>query len=132
MAGVVVNTREAYTERTRSLRFHSRWVKSGTAMKAVDVIGKYNKFKAEPVKDAIDRIQRNDPNARFSIGREGSPVIYVETGKPRSALGVFSSMSKNYRPDEIDKVIGGPRAEKYRGRLPKKRSSASVVRAWWD
>jgi len=83
-------------------------------------------------RDALERVQRKDPNATFSIAREGSPAIYVQTGKPRSVIGVFSAMGANYGPDELDKVTGSPNAQRYLDRLPKKSDWTSVVRAWWD
>ena len=83
-------------------------------------------------RDALERVQRKDPNATFSIAREGSPAIYVQTGKPRSVIGVFSAMGANYGPDELDKITGNRNAERYLSRLPKKSGGMSVVRAWWD
>ena len=132
MAGVVENTRKAYNKSTRNLNFHSAWVKVRTAKDAVDAIGTYNQFRPSSVKGALDQVQGNDPNARFSIGREGSPVIYIETGKPRSVIGVLSSMDPYRKPDELEKVTGGQRTRQRLARLPKKSDGKSVVRAWWD
>lgn len=129
MGGVVDNTRKAYNESTRDLSFYSRWVKARTAVKAVGEIGQYGQFIPSSVQDAIKRIQRKDPNAEFSVGREASPVVYVRTGKPRSALGVFSAMSDYKRPDEIDKVT----KQRNKDRVPGGgKRGKSLVRAWWD
>lgn len=125
-----------YAKNSTTYDHHSRWVNARTAADAVEsmtVAGRdsYNYFKPDKAAAAIEAIAEKDPNALFSLGREGSPVIYVQTYKPSSAIGVLSSMENKYQPDELGKVTG-KRGWGRLERLPKRRPGASVVRAWWD
>ena len=108
-------------------QFTTQWLSADTAAEAIATVDSYNYFKGSKVADAVRRIGRKDPNARFKFGREGSPVLYVETRKPGVAIGVLSSkpmLGAMGTPDELWKVPGR--------RVTNVRSGHSLVRAWWD
>lgn len=122
------------------------------AMALVKWVGQYNAFDPVNVRDAISVIEGADPDARIAIGREGSPVIYVDVDPSTSTKvwDVFDRMGSG--PDELDYVYPedvGPSDVLDKGTVhayscahdeppvpeggeAKPRSGHDVIRAWWD
>lgn len=73
----------------------SEWVSPRDASELVEIIGGYNAFNPETVQEMLSDIERLDPTARVALGREGSPVIYVETEDPKGVLSIFDSQWNN-------------------------------------
>jgi hypothetical protein len=101
------------TDERRCLNFRVR-LSPEAAIEAVTAIDSYNGFDKTRVIPAIEQIVAANPTARLNIGREGSPVIYVE--------GVFSdtqdavmAILRDAAADEVGVTDGG-----------------YAVRAWWD
>lgn len=129
MASSIDTVRKAFRGNSGPYRLHTTWLTPASAAQLARNIGSYNKFDGEVTAKALQRIGELDPNARFSVGRESSPVVYVETRKPGVSIGVFGNVTRNHRPDEVDRgPFRGPTSTEH----PGKRSGHSVVRAWWD
>lgn len=108
--------KSAFVDDIRCLSFlTSDWLTPEQARKAVQFIGGYNAFTPESAADIIAAIEKVDPDARFAIGREGSPVIYVETEDATAIMGVIDgewdngqdSPFHNGAPDELSEVEPG-------------------------
>lgn len=127
MTKAVEMVRRKFTRKHKDTRFLTRWLSASTAADAISTVGTYNYFDGDEVASVVLAIGNKDPNARFKFGREGSPVLYVETRKPRVALGVLGNsqmLGAMGSPDELEKVKTGL--------VNNVRSGHSLVRAWWD
>lgn len=125
MAKAVDKVRRSFTKSGKDSQFITQWLSGKTAAEAIRTVDEYNYFRGEETAGAVMRIAEKDPNARFKFGREGSPVLYIETRKPRVAIGVISQLLDKWRePDELQKVPGS--------RATNVRNGHSLVRAWWD
>jgi len=103
-----------YSRGMRCLGFlASEWVDAERARELLAVIGPYNAFEPGTVADILDSVVENaDPDARFAIGREGSPVIYVETSEPEHVIDISGRSWPNgddapfgdASPDELNEV----------------------------
>lgn len=110
-----------YSHEDRCLSFlTSDWFDSAAAAReALESIGPYNAFDPETAGDILEAIVRDaDPDARFAVGREGSPAIYVETDDAEAVRAVFDRRWTNddadapwqrAGPDELA-VLDDPRA----------------------
>jgi len=129
MVGEVDKVRRKYSRSGKDIRFTTAWLDDEETQRAVSAAGQQNRFYPQAVARVIRRIAEKDSNARFSFGRSGSPLLFIETRKPQLSIGVISSMDRLREPDELSKVVDP-------GHLvvepPKKRSGHSIVRAWWD
>lgn len=104
----------AYVNDVRCLSFlASGWLTADYAADAVELVGQYNAFKPDTVAEMIEAIESADPDALFAIGRESSPVIYVETDRPGAVIDVFNGDWVNDEetrafadgtPDELSEV----------------------------
>ena len=128
----------------------SHFVSIDAVTELTSLIGRYNRFTPHRVNSLLNEVAENDPEARVAVGREGSPVLYVETTNPEMVKGVFA----NY-PDEVMDVEqeGVGNARTYEGEdwdidahstcrhdtpvvpvteYPECDSDKSYVRLWWD
>lgn len=65
----------------------SEWLTADRTREALQVIGQYNAFDPDPVGEMVSHIEDEiDPGALFAVGREGSPVVYVETDDPEAVI----------------------------------------------
>jgi hypothetical protein len=162
---VRTEVQQAYADNTdadgrRCLSFcSSQWVTPRDAGRLCRLIGSYNGFspelfrKVELWADLADA----DPTARCAVGREGSPVVYVDTERPDAVMETFGSLRAtgvfDPCPDELDTVdyVGLGSTDRYGDGDDKfdphmschhdtpvvpvsdyPRARASVVRVWWD
>jgi hypothetical protein len=130
----------------RALTAHTGWLDATVAGQALREIGRYNAFHAETVAEGLEEMPED---AFFSVGREGSPVLYVTTRHPEDAKQVLRDLERD-RPavnDELQKYVrGGVQLEKVSVAPDELSSAASttyphmaddggerhVIRAWWD
>lgn len=117
----------AYVEEMRCLAFlTSDWLTPAAAASVVEYIGPYNRFDPDTVGSMLDAITEAYSDALVAVGREGSPVLYVETDAPETVMRVLgptsyeeaeSPMFPEGRPDELGRVepgaVGNRRQEMY-------------------
>ena len=118
----------------RSLHFVTdAWLTPDVAEDAVDVVGPYNYFEPETMHDLIDAVEAIDHDARFAVGREGSPVLYIKTV---AGLDVAGSISRStYAIDEfsvLDVDTFRAHVEDLENEGPSVESGYQYVRMWWD
>jgi hypothetical protein len=116
----------------QSRQFHTDWMDDKTAKECVREIGSYNGFSAGYVTAAIDGMP---DSARFVVGREDSPSLYIWTDRADEVVDELeqSNPFAAKAPDELDAY---PNAEQY----PQPQGNADgpepgqpvLVRAWWD
>lgn len=110
---------DAYTHDMRCLSFlTSGWFHEEGAIQAANIIEDYNAFGAESVAELIDAITDTDSDARFAVGREGSPVIYVECEDAQAVVDTIEAAgSYSIGPDELGEVppggVGSARKDLY-------------------
>ena len=92
---------------------------AGLTKECVLAAGAYNDFVPDLVNHAIDEITALDPQATFTVGREYSMVLYIES---RLSLTQVKRILTQASPDEIDLVESMP--------MPRGRSRR--IRVWWD
>jgi hypothetical protein len=146
----------------RCLSFLSSvWVTPRDAARLTGIIGEYNGF--DPLymseEGVWEEIADADPTARCAVGREGSPVVYIETERPDEVSAILAGLSGRGTfpptPDELAKTEHvGTASRSYYGSgedqrdphsmckhdspvvpvsdYPQPRDGAAVVRAWWD
>jgi len=144
----------AYTGGMRCLSFlTSAWLDPEVAKRTVQYIGPYNQFDPDVTGRMLDRLPGD---AMLAVGREGSPVLYVQTHRPEAAKGAFNT-HPGHSPDVLREVeptfVGSARSPIY-GQSDGLRDphsacdhesppvpveeyaptddSARYVRAWWD
>lgn len=100
------------TDQNRCLNFRVGFNDPRAAAEACVIIDSYNEFDGRRVAKVITDIAVLDKYARVSVGREGSPVVYVSSWS--GDLDIIQGMLKSARPDECDLESG------------------NTVRAWWD
>ena len=95
----------------RSLQFHSTWIDAETANQCIRTIGTYNRFDPTYVTTAVNEMP---DSARFVVGREASPVIYLWTEQPVEVLDIFEqSGSEAYdRQQELYAELSAIEAER--------------------
>lgn len=99
---------DAYTHDMRCLSFlTSDWLHEEGAIQAANIIEDYNRFGAEDVEALIAAIIDTDPDARFAVGREGSPVFYVETDDAQAVVDAIEAVGGYTGPDELGEVSAG-------------------------
>jgi len=134
---------ERYTRSDRCLNFIlSGWVHADRARQLVTLIGDYNRFNPKRAMEAIGMTAFRDESARFLVGREGSPSLYIDTANPSRI--VESMKSRQFMADEVAVVsadqIGGlshimcehtdAHAAYYAE--PETDADREYVRMWWD
>jgi len=123
-----------FSHNMRSLRFLTdAWLAPADAKDAVDVVGPYNHFEPETMHDLIGAVEAIDHDARFAVGREGSPVLYIKTV---AGLDVAGSISRStYAIDEfsvLDVDTFRAHVEDLENEGPSVESGYQYVRMWWD
>lgn len=98
----------------RCLNFRARFSPEA-AVRAVEAIDEYNAFDKARVIPALEEIVAANPTVRLNIGREGSPVIYVEGLYDPAEWDGVMALLREAGADEVDIANGG-----------------YAVRAWWD
>lgn len=89
----------AFSNDMRCLSFLSpTWLTAEDAAAAISHIGEYNAFDPEAVGALLSAIEEAAPHARFAIGREGSPAIYVQTGMTDTVMSAIED--HHVSPDE--------------------------------
>ena len=129
----------------------SEFVPITEVIQLTHLIGRYNRFNPEDTNDRLDQVIERDPQARVAIGREGSPVLYIETKDQRMVLDVFGNYPDEASEVEVPEDIGNARkyveedwdidphskcrhesppvaVEDY----PECNTDLSYVRLWWD
>lgn len=75
------------------------WAPARYAIMGCDIIDNYGNFLREQVKSCIKSFSElTDIFAGFALGRENSPVLYIETYKPKMAKALFEEQT---RPEEV-------------------------------
>lgn len=78
----------------------SRWMDLEEAIEALGVIGPYNAFDPGDVAEMLREIDGRVDGARFAVGREGSPAIYVEADDPDAVEDVFGPRRYEIDPED--------------------------------
>lgn len=102
-----------YNESTRMLMFHSTPIEADKLQEALDLIGTYNEFDSKIVGREL---LKQWPNAKFVVGREYSPCVYVITGAAGfwgDWLETFKMVRFGIHADEMGEKVG-------------------TIRFWWD
>jgi hypothetical protein len=149
-----------YSHDMRCLSFlTSVWVSPTRAGELVEQIGGYNRFTPDALCGGggiLEAVADADPDARVAVGREGSPVLYVETTDAAAVLDAFS-VGYSTEPDELSEVdpgdVGSARKDLYGDgedqihphstcnheappvpvdEYAPTRDGREYVRAWWD
>lgn len=103
------------TDAERVLNFRVRFNTKAGAFAAIRSIGDYNAFDGDQVADALDKVLPEDRSiTTISVGREGSPVIYVGPFYPGDPAAAVKNALRDVHADELD--------------MTKHRE----LRAWWD
>lgn len=111
--------RMGYDEPTRNLNFRVGFYTffgiSDPVCEAIRAIGPYNNFEPE---NAVAALQRAEEaiGSKISVGREGSPCLYIEVDYPDkddARKNAIMAAMREAKADEVD----------FEGR---------EVRAWWD
>lgn len=142
---------DSYTHGDRCLTFlASGWFEDGVALAAAfRAIRDYNRFDAERVITKMRAASDVSDHMRVAVGREGSPVVYVETSNPDALREQFERYADEYmdadptdfgqaRKWQDDDRMGGhdmchhdepvTTVDEY----PEGDGEHEVVRMWWD
>lgn len=98
----------------RVLNFRVGFNDPNGAAAACRIIDQYNEFKGHVVAEAIEYIAAVANRVRFSVGREGSPVVYV-SGATGELGKLITAAFYDAGAEECDPIENG-----------------YSVRAWWD
>lgn len=139
----------AYDDGSRCLNFlQSAFVPVEHALDLLDAVGRYDRFSPSDARERLRAVAELDPDARVAVGREGSPVLYVETTVTEATMtDIFEAAEAppdEFWPVEHDEV--GPfwaddphafcRGEAHADTVPDTMATPSgdapVFRAWWD
>ncbi|MBT9160757.1 MAG: hypothetical protein DDT26_02053 [Dehalococcoidia bacterium] len=114
------------------LHFRSNTVNTATAMELVDIIGEYNGFDPDLVKEAMQCFQGQVSG--YAIGREYSPAIYVWlpywTHQRENSLLAFGEYIQEGDRERLKKEI----MEAFVKLRPDEADewAENVLRFWWD
>jgi hypothetical protein len=117
---------DRYDDLGRVLHFTTELTTLAGAQAAVTVIGQYDGFEPERVRNALADLHgaiagpEVGRHIGFSIGRAGSPCIYVNKLSERDVELVSKALDEA-GADEVDEVEGGAGC-----------SYGRTIRAWWD
>lgn len=79
-----------YVSDMRCLKFlTSAWATPEVAVELVEYIGPYNAFDPEWVDAAMEQVHLTCDGALVAVGREMSPVLYVESDSPEAVMEVL-------------------------------------------
>lgn len=118
---------------TRLLDFKTEGIRDfETFSEAVKMIGKYNNFDPEKVNEAMKVIW---PVISYvQIGREGSPVLYVNIPywDNQRTMGSDSAQAVKLTKEEQNNIIFSLKKEIYKTLPDEVSVENNVVRLWWD
>lgn len=154
----------SYLRRAYSDTFHERdpqerclsflmpsWVIGKHANRAAHLIGEYGTFAPSKVTSLIAETVLVDSFAGFALGRENSPVLYIETTETEQVLDIFAESKANElwklkddvehhtvpnargydNPHSACRHEEAPTAvEAYAGR--REQTPSEYIRVWWD
>lgn len=130
-------TRLGYTEETRNLNFRVECADLEDLMECVKIIDAYNEFDHDRVNKALGGLAKykafyNEGNQNnghslftFSIGREGSPVMYI-------AYNGSNFHHKELSLDEHKKVMEAFGRESLSDEVNETTEWSHEYRFWWD
>lgn len=141
-----VPDRDDYQRDARCLSFCAPdWVNPERAAELVDLIGTYNRFSPESVGE---RLLALDDSARVAIGREGSPVLYIESLHADAVIDRFEGYADEcYQVDYVGNATTWADDDGYDAHTMCRHDEPPVpvadyaetadderrvVRAWWD
>ena len=83
----------------------SGWFEDGDALAyALEAIGGYNRFDPDKVAEHTRKISEQCGYVRVAVGREGGPVLYIETDDPETVEEVIGSYADECWGVEHDAV----------------------------
>lgn len=89
----------------RSLKFHTTWMDTETAAECLREIGDYNRFDGDVIAETLAEI---DAPMNVSVGREGSPAVYLWTLEARSVYETFEDLTvEREAPDVPERMLPG-------------------------
>jgi len=112
-------TKRCYNESTRNLCFKILCNDYEDFKRCIQMVGAYNEFYPEELIKALDKNLDNKKTYRYFIGRELSPVIYIEETYilPGSKFqDIMETIASESRADEVNI----------------ERDPWVVGRIWWD
>lgn len=126
----------------RSLHGHTDWSQTiAEACKMVATVPQYNCYNPVCVREAVAQF----PTSAFvSVGREGSPVLYVWTDQAQTVGDILDAIEPDEDddshfsargPDELGAIVGAERyPEMTTGEAVSKVGDGpqALIRAWWD
>lgn len=138
MSTAQVFTAIGYNESTRNLDFRVKCESLNDLKQCVNIIRAYNEFDAERINEALDQhaskkayYNEGNPNNgkdkyTFTVGREGSPVMYVELyaandEEVKEFKSAMEYLSRKALADEFS-----IKEDKFAG------STMLQARLWWD
>mgnify|MGYP000615539100 CR=1 FL=1 len=128
----------------------SGWFEDGELLKeALDAIGQYNRFGPDKVATRTKELNELQGDIRVAVGREGSPVLYIETDDPDAVEAAFEEYADECWEVDHDEVGTARKWADDDGRdahtmcrhdeppvevkdFAEPASGRSVVRCWWD
>jgi hypothetical protein len=110
---------EAVNGSKQDLFFTTDPMPAGLTKECVLAAGTYNDFVPDLVNQAIDEITVLDPQSTFTIGREYSMVLYIES---RLSFTQVKRILTQASPDEIDLIES----------MPMRHGRNRRIRVWWD
>jgi hypothetical protein len=128
----------------------SGWFEDGDALAyALEAIGQYNRFEADKVAEHTRKISEQCGYVRVAVGREGSPVLYIETDDPatvKDVLAAYADECWEVNHDEVGnarKLAGDDYIDAHNACRHDEPPVAAedyaepgdgrrVVRCWWD
>jgi hypothetical protein len=72
-----------------------RWVSPMQAAELAEYIGGYNCFTPDRFRALMERVDEEDDTSVVALGREGSPVAYIETHFPESVIEAIESAGED-------------------------------------
>lgn len=105
-----------YTEKTRNLNYRIECDSLDDFKGCLAIIDQYNEFNALTIIDALKVLEKY--NLKYTIGREGSPVIYISASSISNDLKYFHEDMQHFNvlalADEFDKENDSPWSNSYR------------------
>lgn len=94
--------KRGYNEKTRDLNFSVNCKDFREFMSCVKAIGEYNNFNEQAVAEILEEVFESSDTPMFiddidySIGRQGSPVIYLNINSRELAEKIYRKLQSNY------------------------------------
>ena len=91
--------------KVRNLHFQVKCNGKEDFLECVDIIGSYNSFDKETIQHILEDIGKREDllNIGYIIGREGSPVIYLEIWNEETRKAILEMLGDGdkYKIDEV-------------------------------